>query len=118
MTGANFYTAGSSAYKPTSNTGLAIGMRFASNELWLSDTYISNAQFSSSAIVSNATLSDIGLTSGTFEYAVGGNTVTVSVGQLIAAVPESSTWVMLLVGFGMIGATARHRRKGVKVRYA
>ncbi|WP_235535156.1 PEPxxWA-CTERM sorting domain-containing protein [Sphingomonas sp. Leaf339] len=33
-------------------------------------------------------------------------------------VPEPATWLMMLVGFGLIGATARYRRKGVQVRYA
>ncbi|WP_082543528.1 PEPxxWA-CTERM sorting domain-containing protein [Sphingomonas sp. Leaf339] len=35
-----------------------------------------------------------------------------------APIPEPATWAMILVGFGMIGATARYRRKGAQVRYA
>lgn len=31
-----------------------------------------------------------------------------------AAVPEPATWAMMLVGFGMIGATARYRRRSTK----
>ena len=37
---------------------------------------------------------------------------------LAAAVPEPATWAMMLVGFGMIGAAARYRRRGVAVTYA
>lgn len=33
----------------------------------------------------------------------------------VAAVPEPATWAMMLVGFGMIGGAARHRRRNVKV---
>jgi hypothetical protein len=40
------------------------------------------------------------------------------VSAAISAVPESSTWLMMMVGFGLIGATARYRRKGAQVRYA
>jgi hypothetical protein len=36
----------------------------------------------------------------------------------VAAVPEPATWAMMLVGFGMVGATARYRRRGAKVTYA
>lgn len=34
-----------------------------------------------------------------------------------AGVPEPSTWAMMLLGFGFVGAALRHRRK-VSVRYA
>jgi hypothetical protein len=34
------------------------------------------------------------------------------------AVPEPATWAMMLVGFGMIGATARYRRGATRVVYA
>ena len=40
------------------------------------------------------------------------------IGVIGTAVPEASTWVMLLVGFGMIGATARYRRRTTKIAYA
>lgn len=34
--------------------------------------------------------------------------------SLVAAVPEPSTWAMMLVGFAMVGATARYRRRNTK----
>jgi hypothetical protein len=34
--------------------------------------------------------------------------------SLTAAVPEPATWAMMLVGFGMIGASARYRRRNVR----
>jgi len=35
-----------------------------------------------------------------------------------AAVPEPVTWAMMLVGFGMISATARYRRRSAATTYA
>lgn len=36
----------------------------------------------------------------------------------VTAVPEPTTWAMMLVGFGMIGATARYRRRSLKAACA
>ncbi|MBD8546065.1 PEP-CTERM sorting domain-containing protein [Sphingomonas sp. CFBP 8760] len=36
----------------------------------------------------------------------------------IGAVPEPATWAMMLIGFGMIGATARYRRRATKIAFA
>ena len=38
--------------------------------------------------------------------------------SISAAVPEISTWAMMLVGFGMMGAASRVRRRGAKFRFA
>jgi hypothetical protein len=35
-----------------------------------------------------------------------------------AAIPEPATWAMMLVGFGMVGAATRYRRRSSKVVYA
>jgi len=35
-----------------------------------------------------------------------------------AAVPETATWAMMLLGFGMAGAGMRYRRRGAAVRFA
>ncbi len=36
----------------------------------------------------------------------------------VTAVPEPATWAMLFVGFGMVGATARYRRRSTKLAIA
>lgn len=36
----------------------------------------------------------------------------------IAAVPEPSTWIMMIAGFGLIGGALRRQRSKVKVNYA
>ncbi len=40
-------------------------------------------------------------------------------GAVVAgAVPEPTTWAMMLIGFGMIGAAVRYRRRNTKIAYA
>lgn len=46
------------------------------------------------------------------------SSATLAIGGQAPAVPEPATWAMMLVGFGMIGATARYRRRGAKVSFA
>ena len=36
----------------------------------------------------------------------------------VAAVPEPTTWAMMLVGFAMVGAAARYRRRSTKIALA
>lgn len=36
----------------------------------------------------------------------------------VGAIPEPTTWLTMLIGFGLIGAITRYRRRGVQVRYA
>jgi hypothetical protein len=40
------------------------------------------------------------------------------VANFTAVVPEPATWAMMLVGFGMVGAATRYRRRATKVVYA
>jgi len=60
------------------------------------------------ATASTASLSFTGSRAIGAENDVGLDSVT------IAAVPEPATWAMMLVGFGMIGAASRYRRRGGK----
>ncbi|UUR08895.1 PEPxxWA-CTERM sorting domain-containing protein [Sphingomonas glaciei] len=47
---------------------------------------------------------------------VGGPTIyNISIRNVTAAVPEPATWAMMLLGFGTIGVTTRHRRR--RLRY-
>jgi hypothetical protein len=40
------------------------------------------------------------------------------VSATVAAVPEPATWAMMFLGFGMMGASMRYRRRETKVAYA
>lgn len=46
----------------------------------------------------------------------GGATLTIT--QVAAAVPEPATWMMMLLGFGLIGASMRYGRRTTTVTYA
>ncbi|MBB4153733.1 hypothetical protein GGQ80_001639 [Sphingomonas jinjuensis] len=48
-----------------------------------------------------------------FNVREGGN-ASADVFGILSAVPEPTTWAMMLVGFGMVGASARYRRRSVK----
>lgn len=39
------------------------------------------------------------------------------VGTFATVVPEPAIWAMMMIGFGMIGAAARYRRRSTQVRY-
>jgi hypothetical protein len=57
------------------------------------------------------------------EAAIGGLRLTSSQNALeldnvVFAVPEPTTWAMMFVGFGMMGASMRYRRRGTKAVYA
>ena len=39
-------------------------------------------------------------------------------GIAISAVPEPTTWAMMLIGFGMVAAATRYRRRSTSIVYA
>jgi hypothetical protein len=66
-------------------------------------------------------------TATSFNYGSGNNPITINAGSegtltftsaAVAAVPEPATWGMMLLGFGMMGASMRYRRRETKVVYA
>lgn len=84
--------------------------------------YTSKTDFGTSSATYNGTFAQIGLIAGTYIYTWGSgadaDSMTVNIGPIASAVPEPSTWAMLLVGFGLIGATARYRRRHSTIGYA
>lgn len=65
---------------------------------------VSSTPFTSVVITNNRTggyLSDMGLD----------NFVTNGFGSVVGSVPEPSTWAMMLIGFGAIGASMRRKRR-------
>lgn len=43
---------------------------------------------------------------------------TLTISELAAAVPEPTTWAMMVIGFGMIGGAIRYRKGRKTVRFA
>jgi hypothetical protein len=83
----------------------------------------SGVQLTSSATYDNQTLASLGLTPGVYSYTRGtgdyADSFTIQIGSLgsIPPAPEASTWIMMLVGFGGLGAAAltRDRRAGTSL---
>ena len=113
---ANFGTS-SAVTTITGNYGQGIAIYGAYPDFILASSYVSNSLIESGGVVNNATLASLGLISGVYNYAVGGNTVTVNIGQA-AAVPEPATWGLMILGFGMIGAASRSRKVKTTVSFA
>ncbi|GGB39126.1 hypothetical protein GCM10011380_30750 [Sphingomonas metalli] len=50
--------------------------------------------------------------------ASGANAASLRFSPLTTAVPEPATWAMMLVGFAMVGAASRYRRRAATVTFA
>ena len=48
----------------------------------------------------------------------GANTNRFVVEDLAAAAPEPATWLMMILGFGLVGSQLRRRKANVKVKFA
>lgn len=57
------------------------------------------------------TLSDFALRYQSVNPAVNGETSAVGIGTVTTPVPEPGTWAMLILGFGLVGAAMRRRRR-------
>ena len=59
---------------------------------------------------SNQTFASMGLTSGTYVFSTPADTIMVNIGPVDAAVPEPSSWLLMLFGFAAVGYSLRRRR--------
>jgi len=87
----------------------------------VTQTIIASTTSSFLGFVSNGSMSNVTLASiqpaGSSIWPTANN-LTLARAAAAPAVPEPATWAMMLVGFGMIGATARYRRRTTKIAYA
>ena len=101
-----------------SASGDFVGMT-ASTDLYVPDGYVSGSPLSDTATYDSQTFSSLGATPGTYKWTWGtgpNQNFTLVIGA--AAVPEPSTWAMMLLGFAGLGfmgyqsvgrrGTARH----------
>jgi hypothetical protein len=101
-------------------TGASVGIdaEFGSpdNFLDVPNNYTSDTFLTSTLIFAGQTFKKLGLRPGTYEWTWGtgpDQNFTIAIGALGATVPESSTWVMMLLGFAGLGfAGYRQARKG------
>lgn len=108
----------STIFAPATNIGIGIGVNAFSSAFFIAQSYVSNAQIATLGVVNNTTLAAMGFTTGVYNFTVGGNALTVNVGQLTPAVPEPASWAMMILGMGVAGAALRRRKVSVRVSYA
>jgi len=97
----------------SSATGDAFGLNYYLRGINLPVNYVSGTELAGTATFLNQTFSGLGLTAGQFVYRSSNDALTINVGTL-AAVPEPSTWAMMVGGFGLLGAAMRRRKVGVR----
>ena len=91
--------------------GFGLDTIFGLNVLFLPTTYLSGAALSGSSTFYNATIAGLGLTIGSYVFLSSSDSLTININGAPAAVPESATWAMMLVGFACIGYAMRNRRR-------
>ncbi|KQS02185.1 hypothetical protein ASG11_15505 [Sphingomonas sp. Leaf357] len=102
----------------TTASGSLIAVNGMNQTVQLLAAYTSNSFISGTATFANQTLASLGLTLGSYVYRLPNDTLTVNIGPVAAAVPETATWAMMIAGFGMMGAAMRTRRRSTKVSFA
>ena len=111
------YLTGSTQVNFNTTSGTTMFLNGAASVYGVSSSYVSNSAIMATGTILNKTIAGVGAVAGSYVYTVGGNTVTINVGQA-AAVPEPATWGLMVLGFGMIGAAARSRKVKTTVAYA
>jgi hypothetical protein len=86
---------------------------FSGNSLqvWVPNGYVSGSLISSTVTFLGTSFASLGLTPGQYNYSSQNDSVIINVGQAASAVPEPSTWAMMLIGFGVTGLALRRRRR-------
>lgn len=102
----------------TSSTGTSVGFRSDASAFFIDSAY-AMGPIAGSSVYAGTTLAAMGLTIGTYNFTIGGNSVTLNIGQMpAAAVPEPAAWAMMIVGMGMIGFALRRQKVTTRVFYA
>ena len=105
---------GSGTAFPNASTGSGDAFGLFGSSLLFANTYVSGSQLQVTDRWNNATLASLGLSSGVYVYTWGtgahADSLTINVGN-VGAVPEPSTWAMMIIGFAGVGYMTYRRRK-------
>jgi hypothetical protein len=110
FTGPTSFGSGSQTFA-SSGSGDKVGINGTSDFLGVPSGYVSGSALSDTSTYANKTFSSLGVTPGTYEWTWGTGTnqnFTLVIGS---AVPEPSTWAMLLLGFAGLGFMAYRRKQ-------
>ncbi len=106
--------------EPSSISGDILGIAGSTlplPEIFVPEGYVSGAALSGSATYDGATLASLGLTSGKYVYTWGAgpdaDSLTVNIG-IGSAIPEPSTWAMMLLGFAGVGFAGYRRARELR----
>lgn len=113
FSGPSSFGSGAGAFAD-SYTGPTVYIWGSQNEISVADGYLSGTPVGlSTGTFNNSTIASLGLTPGTYIWSWGSgssaDTFTVHIGS--AAVPEPSTWAMMLAGFAGAGVALRRRNR-------
>ena len=106
----------------TSSTGNLVSFSLTFSSLHVFEGYVSDAPLGTSTDTwDNATFTSLGLTSGTYEWTWGTGTDQNFTIVISSAVPEPSTWAMMILGFvgdGFMAHRRSHRAHGLALAAA
>lgn len=108
FTGPASFGTGNATLASTFSTGDNI--RLSGPFIGLDNLYVSGSAFNATSIFAGQTFATLGVTPGEYVFRSSADTITVRIGSMSAAVPEPSTWALMLLGFGAIGVAMRRRR--------
>ncbi|MBC9879146.1 PEP-CTERM sorting domain-containing protein [Bradyrhizobium sp. INPA01-394B] len=121
LNGPTWFGPGSDEYRSLAGSGSIVGLEIDFNpnsaELILPAGYISDTPLSSSADFGLITFASLDIKPGTFTWTWGSRpdqSFTVEIGS-VSAVPEPSTWAMMLLGFLGLGWIAYRRPNQIEV---
>lgn len=90
----------------TSGTGVSFAINaaaFGTPYVFVPTGYASGSSLAGTALFAGRTFANLGLTAGTYVFRTAADTVTVNIG----AVPETASWIMMILGIGAIGFAMR-----------
>ncbi|MCU6456115.1 PEPxxWA-CTERM sorting domain-containing protein [Sphingomonas sp. A2-49] len=90
----------------TSGTGLGFALNasaFGAPLVFVPTGYVSGSSLAGTALFAGRTFATLGLTAGSYVFRSAADTVTINIG----AVPETASWIMMILGIGAIGYAMR-----------